>query len=360
MYILGVSISHDSSSCLLKDGDIIFYQEDERFSKIKHNISTDNMVGSSFIFYQSPLIKKYTDVIDHIIFAGFGYNVKNFEIISNILNTLKDNGIECKNIHFNESEHHCYHASTAAFSSGFEECACLIIDASGAYFEVDLKDSKKFREIESVYSFNYKEGIQNKFKHYSRLGNGSYMDFENRNIDDCQVILSDSLGCGLLFNYFSAYMGFNYGQDAGKIMGLSSYGSEKNFHGDWFYNFDGVELSNNNLIGTLLKFLPTFEFQKQCDILKTLQNQTKKHTIHLIKKSLELCKTKNIVLSGGYFLNCVNNYQYLKEFPDVNFYIDPICYDGGISIGASKMLWWNLTKDPTIRKLNSLYLGEQL
>lgn len=359
MYILGVSLSHDSSSCLLRDGDIVFYQEDERFSKVKHNV-TNNNPPVPFTYYQSELIKKYTNFIDNIIFCGYGDSAKDLKIFPKILNKLKNDGIEYNNVYYNKYEHHLYHAGTAAFSSGFEECACLIIDGMGSLLELD-EDMEKYREIESIYSFNYKNGIKNKFKHYSKLSTGSYSEsFEKCNVRDYQLVLSDSIGCGGLFNNFSERMGFDSGHDAGKIMGLSSYGLQSNSYGDWFFNFDGVELSNNNLIGILLKTLPTFEFQKQCDILKTLQDQTKKHTIHLIKKALELCETKNIVLSGGYFLNCVNNYQYLKEFPDVNFYIDPICHDGGTSIGASKQLWWNLTKDPTIRKLDSLYLGEQL
>ena len=46
---------------------------------------------------------------------------------------------------------------------------------------------------------------------------------------------------------------------------------------------------------------------------------------------------KNIVLSGGYSLNCTNNYKYLSEFPDHQFFVDPIPHDGGSALGAA--LW---------------------
>jgi carbamoyltransferase len=108
------------------------------------------------------------------------------------------------------------------------------------------------------------------------------------------------------------------------------------------------------------KYFDKRSLDEQRDIMKTLQEETKEHVIFLIEKSINLCNTNNIVLSGGYFLNCVNNYQYLKAFPDVNFFVDPIAYDGGLSIGAARYLWWDLTKDQTIRKLEHLYLGEQL
>ena len=40
----------------------------------------------------------------------------------------------------------------------------------------------------------------------------------------------------------------------------------------------------------------------------------------------------------GCFLNVVVNYKLLKEFPDLNFYVDPIAFDGGTAIGAAYIL----------------------
>ena len=46
-------------------------------------------------------------------------------------------------------------------------------------------------------------------------------------------------------------------------------------------------------------------------------------------------KSNNIVLSGGYFLNCSNNFKYVKKYPNINFFVDPIPHDGGTAIGAT-------------------------
>ena len=151
-------------------------------------------------------------------------------------------------------------------------------------------------------------------------------------------------------------MGYNAGNDAGKIMGLASYGRNVDTYGSWFSKIFDIEITNNNVAFALSEMIVSLPPQEQRDVLKTLQEETKKHTIHLIQKALDLCNTNNIVLSGGYFLNCVNNYHYLKEFPGVNFYIDPIAHDGGTSIGAAKYLWYDITKDKTVRKLDTLYL----
>ena len=98
-------------------------------------------------------------------------------------------------------------------------------------------------------------------------------------------------------------------------------------------------------------------FQGAADLSKKLQEETKKHTIRLIKTLLDKTGTNNIVLSGGYFLNCVNNYQYVKEFPEVNFYIDPVCHDGGTAMGAARYVWHHILKNTTRHPLDTLFLG---
>ena len=57
----------------------------------------------------------------------------------------------------------------------------------------------------------------------------------------------------------------------------------------------------------------------------------------MIKKAVELSGKKNVVVSGGFFLNCSANQSIIKEL-DVNLYVDPISYDGGIAIGSALLL----------------------
>lgn len=350
MYILGVNISHDASACLLYNGDIIFVQNQERLSKIK-----DRDVHEFTFFYGLSEIKKYTNYLDYIIFASYK-EIGDKQIIDTISQQIKMEGISFGSIIFNPEDHHLYHAASGSFSSGFEECACLILDGAGSYLDDDDNDDP-FREIESIYSFSYSKGLTEKFKHYSKNGGGFYNDYKIENTEQCQIVYSDSISCGILFVNFSSHLGYNAGYDAGKIMALSSYGKDTDNYGDWFFSIDDVERTNTNLIWSMLLKIKNSPFQQQADILQKLQKETKNHTINLIKKSLKLCNTKNIVLSGGYFLNCVNNYKYLKEFPGVNFYIDPIAQDATNALGAAKYLWYHLTKDTTIKKLDSLYLG---
>ena len=60
------------------------------------------------------------------------------------------------------------------------------------------------------------------------------------------------------------------------------------------------------------------DFMINCDVANKLQEETLKHTKRLITKAVEISGCKNVVLSGGYFLNCLNNYQYLDIDPEIN------------------------------------------
>jgi carbamoyltransferase len=81
--------------------------------------------------------------------------------------------------------------------------------------------------------------------------------------------------------------------------------------------------------------------------------------VQLIKKAHELTGEKNIVICGGYGLNCVANYKYWKEFPDLNIYCEPISHDGGTSIGGAKYVYNKLKETEKPSKQESVYYGPQ-
>ena len=118
--------------------------------------------------------------------------------------------------------------------------------------------------------------------------------------------MSSSSSSGVKFAILCSQFGYKHsGLDAGKLMGLAAYGKS--------------------------------ELDPQGLAMK-LQIETKEHTIKLLEKAFSYSpKTKNVVLSGGYSMNCVNNYEYVKAFPEYNFFVDPVPHDGGTAIGAA--LW---------------------
>lgn len=329
MYILGVNISHNPSTALFKDGKLLWYIENERISKVKNYCIDDPLNTRQFIH----------DHIDHVIISSFGSEMYDPKRIHMVKNYVPHN-----NIYYDLYTHHKHHAANAFYDSGFEECVAIIMDGYGAQ-----RDSFHLhREVESTYFCSYPDNIVPLEKHYSVCDiNGERNSFQ---IDN--HLMSDGFSCGHMFAQTCIEFGMNSGLDAGKIMGMAAYGNPSQGK-PWFV--DGI--ADNQLFLSQLKQAKTFE--ERCNFAWRLQEETKSHTINYISKVIEKYNPKNIVLSGGYFLNCVNNYFYIKEFPDINFYIDPISHDGGTALGAAKILWHSLTKDMTIRKINDLYLGPQ-
>jgi carbamoyltransferase len=347
MKILGINISHDASSCLMVDGKVIYYIEDERFAKIKH-YEYDNDLK----FYGIKKLEEHNiKELDYIVFSSYRRRTTVYEdeaIINGIIKQIIKLGIKADKIYYNKQEHHLYHAYNGFYNSGFEEAAILICDGGGAYTDQDLN----FREVETIYYANNNSNEFNLiYKHLS-----SFNSFDNLNIEAKiinNVLYSNSLSCGKVFASICRKFGFNDGADAGKVMGLSSYGNVKDDI-SWIDIVDGFPYINNKFVNFIRNGDLT-SFEKQSNVAKKVQEETKKYTIKLIQKTIEQTQSNNIVLSGGYFMNCVNNYEYLKAFPNVNFYIDPICYDGGTSLGACYFIYKNLNLP--FKPINTLYLG---
>ena len=115
-------------------------------------------------------------------------------------------------------------------------------------------------------------------------------------------------GIGLQFDLVSEKCKWGR-MEAGKVMGLAPYG--KYIEGQYLAS------SNENAAATI-------------------QKDWEDRSVELVKIAAKKCN--NIVLTGGCFLNVVVNYKLLKEFPDLNFYVDPISFDGGTAIGAAYIL----------------------
>lgn len=365
MIILGINISHDASSCIVKDGKVIYFCEEERLAKIKHyEFSQENTK-----FYGISKLQKYgITKVDRLVFASFrrDYDTKDLNIIEEIKKQLHEANIKVDKVAYNAENHHIYHASNAFFASGFKEAAALVMDGSGAHTNKYIDH----KEIESIYKFEPK-GITTIYKHYS--DNWYIVDNDFRYFKESipnEALYSNAASCGKLFADWCMTIGLLEGNEAGKYMGLASYGTLTD-KDNWIDLIEGNPVFNKTCIDKLKIYralninnikldlnIDSEEFKICANNAKKVQEETKKYTIHLIKKALEKANTNNIVLSGGYFLNCVNNYEYIKSFPNINFYIDPMAYDGGTALGAA-LLDYRIINGPTaeIEPIKNLYLG---
>lgn len=90
-----------------------------------------------------------------------------------------------------------------------------------------------------------------------------------------------------------------------------------------------------------------------------VQKESEEGLEFLIRKAIEKTNSKNICITGGYGMNVVANLKFLKLFPGINFYFEPMADDSGNSIGAAMYWYREQTKDMSINKIkNTFFHGE--
>jgi carbamoyltransferase len=164
-------------------------------------------------------------------------------------------------------------------------------------------------------------------------------------------------------------------------MGLFPYGQEnpripRLFRSDTQFPFSDRNLTIPTYPGSAILNFQMFEalneymqegdtdvtkLQSRRDLAYALQTQTQEEVLKLILKAAEMSGKNKVVLSGGYGLNCVANYYYLKTLREkgIELYVEPVSNDGGTAVGVA--LWGYYQISQSTEKLNGreIYLGPQ-
>ena len=151
--ILGINTSHNGSVCVLSDGEIDFFLEEDRITRIKHD-----SIPLKLLSYISS---KY--YIDEIAISGL-YTYP-FEINERILEILIRKFFPKTKITYYLNNHHLTHASISFSNSKFKDCLCLVVDGSGTEF-MDEKGNIESFETESIYKFSYEHPPTPIYKSY--------------------------------------------------------------------------------------------------------------------------------------------------------------------------------------------------
>jgi len=366
-YILGInSTYHESSACLLKDGNIVAFVEEERFNRTKHakpahienpdvlpinaiqfclnhaniGFADINYIGFSFHpetrWLKCVGVDKPEDLPDHSWGTKTGEKLfyqKNLNI-PNKLSELAEQDISDR---FNFLPHHLCHAASTFFVSPFNRSAILIVDG--------------IAEFASTW-----------------LGYG-----DNNSIHELwEVDYPNSLG--FLWEKMSEFLGFTE-YDACKVMGLASYGEASKVmekmnqivclthDGRFEVNNDIMKFRKSDfsaleaLFQTPKRSNQTHIFAIHENIAAALQDVTEKVIIHLASRLQKVTKNKNICLAGGVSLNCVANGKILPNTSFENIFIQPAANDAGTSIGAACYIWNQKLKKPRCKPLKHTYFG---
>ena len=374
MNILGLSAYyHDSSACILIDGEIVAAVQEERFTRIKHDSSfPSNSIqycikeaGIDYenidyvVFYEKPFLKFERLLETYLAFAPRGFKSfasslpvwvkeKLFQksSIINELNKVLGTQDDWKNkLLF--SEHHLSHAASAFYPSPFEEAAILTMDGVGEWTTTSLAIGKA-NSVEVIKEIHFPHSL------------------------------------GLLYSAFTYYTGFKVNSGEYKVMGLAPYGMPKYVDkiknnlidikedGSFFLDMSYFDYCTG-LTMTNQKFADLFDgpprdpeselSQKEMDLAASIQVVTEEIVLKLAQSIRMESGLKNLCLAGGVALNCVANGKLLKSDIFDDIWVQPAAGDAGGALGAAlaihHMMLGNPRKDIQEDNMRGSYLGPQ-
>jgi carbamoyltransferase len=361
--ILAINPGHNGSAALVSDGKLVYYVEEERLSRMKYD-------GNPFKA-MIRILHEYK--IDELIIGGTSNELPQlpwtFEDPYSALVRKYNPAVSVTNL---GSQHHLGHAASAFYNSGFETAVAVIVDGAGSVHQAAIGQEPNQQivagfETESIYKCGYPTDIEPLYKRYAD-GNASYFNNGVQEFDNTVTITK-------AYEAVSDYLGFGF-IEAGKTMGLAPYGEYDPKIPEFFIEGKG----NKNLLiplyprgaaidenrfpylkRTIEPAVWHKDFSEVSDVDKNLawavQQATQEMLGNLIEQAINLSGETNVVVSGGYGLNCMANYYYKKRFPNINLYIDPIAHDGGTAIGLAKLAWYSHSGSTEPKKLDTLYLG---
>ena len=383
IWIAAIARGHNSSVCLLKDGEVIFNIEEERLSRQKYD-------GGPFAGMYKIL--EYTDKIDYLVIAhtqplaeASRIDFSGDDVYTGLARKLglisrKENPFDHPQVIDMSSYHHKLHAACAFYRSGFDTAAGVVVDGAGTF--INMGDNVVW-EVETIFNCSYPNNIQTIRKNIGTTGptvekfatnidGGIFNDNESH-----EAYVFEKAGITKTYEAVTEYCGWNF-IEAGKTMGLFPYGKPNNNIPSLFHETAYGDVSNRNLI------IPTYPngayinkdvylelsdsgeegqdltlLQNRRDLAYAVQTQTQEQVLKLIHKAVEMTGQNKVVISGGYGLNCVANYYYLDNLDkDIEIYVEPVSNDSGTAMGAALLQWYKISRDTNVReRKETLYEG---
>ena len=371
--VLGISaFYHDSAAAIILDGKIIGAVQEERFTRKKHDASfPKNAINyvlkeaglklseiDHIVFYEKPFLKFERLLETYVGFSPSGFksfcmsmplwlSEKLFQkkMLFDALKEQDNNFNDIKKINF--SEHHLSHASSAFFSSPYDEAIILTIDGVGEWATTTISLGK-YNKINILKEIHFPHSL------------------------------------GLLYSAFTYFLGFKVNSGEYKVMGLAPYGKPKlkniildklidvkedgsfRLNMDYFNYATGLTMTNN-------KFAKLFNIERRepenkllqihMDIAASIQAATEEIILKITRFLFKEFKKPNLCMAGGVALNCVVNSKILKEGLFKNIWIQPASGDAGGALGAAQAFYYQeLDSKREILKTDSMkgsYLGPQ-
>ena len=294
--------------------------------------------------------------------------------------------------------HHRAHVAAAFYNSGFDKAVGVVVDGAGSWvkFGAEEKWMEDYWETETIFDCAYPDIFDTKYKHigtalatpvcyYSQFDSGFWCgygqgeNYESSKNQYHELFATPNAGIVKTYEAVTEYCGFP-AIEAGKVMGLFPYGKNPDYLPPFFQQIGDspVMTSDRNIFtphypnGAIfnLHMMPKinetkedtrpYENENRKDVAWRIQQETQHQVLRLIRKAVKQTGHKNVVLTGGYGLNCVANYWYLEQLKEegICLYVEPVSNDCGTALGAALLWHHRINQDTRQRKpIKDLYLG---
>jgi carbamoyltransferase len=280
------SESHNAALSVFMNDTLIFASESERFSGVKNDHQlNDGIIKYALKFGKPELVCWYENPYKKTLrqlLAGQGWiqNVKKYV-----------------DVPIKYYDHHYTHACAGYFTSKFDECCVVVIDAIGEFQTLTIWEAK---------GNNLKLKFQRRYPH----------------------------SIGLWYSAMTQRCGLKPNEEEYILMGMSAYGDSNRLFGDIFKDFIGEDFKfKTNLHRGCINWRPDLKTEQDYfDIAASTQRIYELIFREVLQLSKSLVKSNNLVLMGGCALNCSANPIAFNYYDDV--WIMPAPGDNGSSIGS--------------------------
>lgn len=355
--ILGVNcFSHDTSACLIRDGRIVAFVEEERFNRERHTKRfPDTAIG--FCLERGGVGLNDLDAVAFAHRPGLDFARGALDALRRgspkrlAVQAYVDANLARKELAFRRRwgfrgrvvhvAHHDAHAASAFYASPFDEAAVLTLDRGGDFLSTTLQH-----------------------------GRGTAL------LPLATVRNPDSLG--EVYTALTWYLGFRPNADEGKVMGLAPYGQDKLV----------TELSalvRHTPDGLFQVNLDHFAYQREAGWLSrrfierygpprapeseltelhqnlayAVQDLIEEAALHLARSLRQRTGSRNLCLAGGVALNSVMNARLLHEAGFEHVFVQPAASDAGNALGAALWLWHHRLDRPRGEAMDHAFWGPE-
>src|SRR5437588_1601934 len=337
MLTLGINYSqmHDSSACIVRDGELLFAVAEERISRLKHDARfPQNAIRACLDF-----AKVRADQLDEVCFgwqtAGpvYRHDLKCYAMgqmpltYANLLNSAKyyasmwhqEGGAKKFAQHFGPTrakmrfvDHHLAHAISAYAYSGFDEASVAVMDGRGAWEATLLWHGRNGR-LELLLTIPFPDSI------------------------------------GFFYSGFTEYLGFQPNSDEWKVMGLAPYGQPGVDLSSFIdfkaapYRVHARQLATNGAAPHLhlaSRLGPPRKAEGEIDarhknIAYAVQDSCETAMMNVVRLAIEKTGCRNVCMAGGVALNSKANGKIAASGMVEKLFVQPAASDDGVALGAA-------------------------